>query len=99
MPPLGSLAPQSDRSRKKAAPEIAREAIERVRALYAIEKQAADLTPAKLLEARQKQSAPTLAQLRDRLLIQHLQAPRYRSAALPHPAARQPAFGPHLPTR
>lgn len=54
---------------EKAAPEIAREAIERVRALYAIEKQAADLTPAKRLEARQKQSAPILAQLRDRLLV------------------------------
>lgn len=54
---------------EKAGPEIAREAVERVRALYAIEKQAAGLAPAKRLEARQKQSAPILAQLRDRLLV------------------------------
>jgi transposase len=54
---------------EKAAPEIAREAIEMVHALYAVEKQAADLTAAKRLEVRQQQSAPVLAQLREKLLV------------------------------
>jgi transposase len=54
---------------EKAAPEIAREAIEMVRALYAIEKQARDLSAANRLEIRQKQSAPVLAQLREKLLV------------------------------
>jgi transposase len=54
---------------EKAAPEIAREAIEMVRALYAVEKQATDLSAEKRLEVRQKQSAPVLAQLREKLLI------------------------------
>lgn len=40
-----------------------------VRALYAVEKQAADLSAEKRLEVRQKQSAPVLAQLREKLLI------------------------------
>jgi transposase len=53
---------------EKAAPEIAREAIEMVRALYAIEKQAAELTVAGRLGLRQSQSAPVLAQLRQKLL-------------------------------
>ena len=53
---------------EKAAPQIAREAIEMVRALYAIEKQAIDLSAEDRLEIRQKQSAPLLAQIRDRLL-------------------------------
>jgi transposase len=54
---------------EKAAPEIARQVIEMVRALYAVEKQAADLSAEKRLEVRQTQSAPVLAQLRERLLI------------------------------
>lgn len=53
---------------EKAAPEIAREAIELVRALYAVEKQARDLSVMARLELRQEESALVLAQLRKRLL-------------------------------
>ena len=53
---------------EKAAPEIAREAIELVRALYAVEKQARELSAMARLELRQEESAPVLAKLRKRLL-------------------------------
>jgi transposase len=53
---------------EKAAPEIAQQAIEMVRALYAVEKQAAALSVAERLDLRQRQSAPVLAQLRQKLL-------------------------------
>jgi transposase len=53
---------------EKAAPEIAREAVELVRALYAVEKQARDASVPARLELRQQQSAPVLAQLRKKLL-------------------------------
>jgi hypothetical protein len=53
---------------EKVAPEIAREAIELVRALYAVEKQARDLSVMARLELRQEESAPVLAQLRKKLL-------------------------------
>jgi transposase len=53
---------------EKAAPEIAREAVERVRALYAVERQSKDASVAERLELRQQQSAPMLAQLREQLL-------------------------------
>jgi transposase len=53
---------------EKAAPEIAREAIELVRALYAVEKQARDLSVMARLELRQQESAPVLAHLRKKLL-------------------------------
>jgi transposase len=53
---------------EKAAPEIAREAVERVRALYAIERQSKDVSVEERLKLRQQQSAPLLAQLRERLL-------------------------------
>jgi transposase len=53
---------------EKAAPEIAREAIDRVRALYAVEKQGKDASAEERLKLRQQQSAPLLAQLRERLL-------------------------------
>jgi len=53
---------------EKAAPEIAREAVERVRALYAIERQCKDASVEERLKLRQQQSAPLLAQLRERLL-------------------------------
>src|SRR5450631_4884712 len=52
---------------EKAAPEIAREAIELVRALYAVEKQGRDLSVMARLELRQEESAPVLAQLRNKL--------------------------------
>jgi transposase len=53
---------------EKVAPEIAREAVERVRALYAVERQCKDASVEERLELRQQQSAPMLAQLRERLL-------------------------------
>ena len=53
---------------EKAAPEIAREAIELVRALYAVERQAKDVPVAERLELRQARSAPVLADLREKLL-------------------------------
>jgi hypothetical protein len=53
---------------EKVAPEIAREAVEMVRALYAVEKQARDASVSARLELRQQQSAPVLAQLRKKLL-------------------------------
>jgi len=53
---------------EKAAPEIAREAVERVRALYAIERQSKNVSVEERLKLRQQQTAPLLAQLRERLL-------------------------------
>jgi transposase len=53
---------------EKAAPEIAREAVERVRALYAVERQSKDASVEDRLKLRQQKSAPLLAQLRQRLL-------------------------------
>jgi transposase len=53
---------------EKAAPEIARQAIEMVRALYAVEKQAATVSATKRLEMRQARSVPLLAELRDKFL-------------------------------
>jgi transposase len=53
---------------EKSAPEIAREAVERVRALYAVERQSKDVPVEERLKLRQQQSAPLLAQLRERLL-------------------------------
>jgi hypothetical protein len=53
---------------EKSAPEIAREAVERVRALYAVERQGKKGSIAERLQLRREQSAPLLAQLHDRLL-------------------------------
>jgi transposase len=53
---------------EKTAPEIAREAVERVRALYAIERQSKDASVEERLKLRKQQSAPLLVQLRERLL-------------------------------
>ncbi len=53
---------------EKAAPEIALEAVEWVRALYAVERQCKDVSVEERLKLRQQQSAPLLAQLRERLL-------------------------------
>jgi transposase len=53
---------------EKAAPEIAREAVERVRALYAVERQSKDVSAEERLKLRREQSVPLLAQLRERLL-------------------------------
>jgi transposase len=53
---------------EKTAPEIARQAVEMVRALYAIEKQVANLPAERKLEVRQAQSAPLLVDLREKFL-------------------------------
>jgi transposase len=54
---------------EKAAPEIVREAIALVSSLYAIEKQARELSVMARLQLRQLHSAPVLAQLRRKLLL------------------------------
>ena len=53
---------------EKSAPEIAREAVALLNALFAVERQAQDASVAERLELRQKQSVPTLAELHPRLL-------------------------------
>jgi transposase len=53
---------------EKSAPEIANEAVERVRALYAVERQGKDASIAERLKLRREQSTPLLAELHDRLL-------------------------------
>jgi hypothetical protein len=53
---------------EKSAPEIAQEAVERVRALYAVERLAKELSAEKRLELRRQHSAPLLAELHDRLV-------------------------------
>ncbi len=53
---------------EKAAPEIAREAIALVRALYVVEKHARDLSVVARLELRKEESAPVLTLLHEKLL-------------------------------
>jgi transposase len=53
---------------EKTAPEIAREAVDLIGRLFAVEKQAKDLSVAERLELRQKQSVSVLAELRQKLL-------------------------------
>ena len=66
---------------EKSAPEIASEAVERVRALYAVERQAKDASVEVRLTLRREQSAPLLAQLQHRLL-------QWKNQLLPrHPMA------------
>jgi len=54
---------------EKAAPEIACEAIALVRALYAVEKETSGFSAEERLRLRQAQSAPVLAELREKLLL------------------------------
>ena len=54
---------------EKSAPEIAREAVTLMDALFAVERQAKDVAVAERLELRQKQSVPILAELHRKLLI------------------------------
>jgi hypothetical protein len=54
---------------EKVAPEIAREAIEMIRMLYAVEKQAREEPADERRRLRQAQSAPVLAQIREKLLL------------------------------
>ena len=52
---------------EKSAPEIAREAVEEVRLLYAVERQGKELSSEARLELRRARSAPLLAALREKL--------------------------------
>ena len=54
---------------EKAAPEIAREAIALVRALYAVEREAKEASVEGRFRLRQERSTPVLAELREKLLI------------------------------
>ena len=66
---------------EKTAPEIAREAVERVRALYTIERQAQSLTGDQRRQLRQEKTSPLLAKFREQLL-------RWKEQLLPrHPMA------------
>src|SRR5712691_4971918 len=53
---------------EKVAPEIAREAVALIRALYIVEKQAKDVSVEERLTLRQAHSVPVLADLRQKLL-------------------------------
>lgn len=53
---------------EKAAPEIAREAVDLVRALYAVEHRAKELSAADRLELRKTDSAPVLNTIREKFL-------------------------------
>jgi transposase len=53
---------------EKSAPEIAKDAVARVRALYAVEWQGKDASVEERLTLRREQSAPLLAKLHDKLL-------------------------------
>jgi transposase len=54
---------------EKTAPEIAREAVDLIGRLFAVEKQAKDMSVADRLALRQTQSVPVLAELRQKLLV------------------------------
>jgi transposase len=53
---------------EKSAPEIAREAVELVRALYAVERQGKELSATERLQLRQRSSAPVLAGFKEKLV-------------------------------
>ncbi len=53
---------------EKSAPEIAREAVDLIGQLFALEKQAKDMSVAERLALRQTQSVPVLSELRQKLL-------------------------------
>jgi transposase len=54
---------------EKSAPEIAKEAVERVRSLYAVERQGKDASVEERLKLRQQQSTPLLNELHEQLLV------------------------------
>ena len=54
---------------EKTAPEIAREAVDLIGRVFAVEKQAKDMSVAERLALRQTQSVPVLAELRRKLLV------------------------------
>ena len=72
---------------EKSAPEIAQEAIVLVRALYAVEKQGLNASTEERLRLRQEQSAPVLAELRERFFD-------WKEQLLPkHPMAEAIKYG------
>ena len=77
----GRMRVGSSSRRRTAAPEIAREVVALLRALFAVEQQAKELSVAERFARRQAQSAPLLAELRQKLL-------RWKEQLLPkHPMA------------
>jgi transposase len=54
---------------EKTAPEMAREAVALIGVMFAVEKQAKEISLAERLALRQEQSQPLLAQLREKLLV------------------------------
>ncbi len=54
---------------EKTAPEIAREAVDLIGRVFAVEKQAKDMSVAERLALRQMQSVPVLVELREKLLL------------------------------
>jgi transposase len=71
---------------EKTAPVVAREAIERVRALYEIERQAQSLTADQRLVMRREKTVPLLTEFRERLLS-------WKEQLLPrHPMAEALAY-------
>ena len=52
---------------EKTAPKIAREAVDLIGRVFAVEKQAKNMSVAERLALRQKQSVPVLAELRQKL--------------------------------
>jgi transposase len=54
---------------EKSSPDIARDAVALLNALFAVERQGKDVSVAERLELRQKQSVPILAELHGKLLI------------------------------
>jgi len=54
---------------EKSSPDIARDAVALLNALFAVERQGKDVSVAERLELRQKQSVPILAELHRKLLI------------------------------
>jgi hypothetical protein len=71
---------------EKAAPEIAREAVAWIRALYTVEAQAGEAQPEVRLRLRREQSAPVLEKLHARLL-------EWKRDLLPkHPAAEAAGY-------
>jgi transposase len=71
---------------EKTAPEIAHQAIAMIRSLYAVEKQATNLSTAERLQLRQAQSSPLLRELREKFLS-------WKEQLLPrHPMAEAIAY-------
>jgi transposase len=71
---------------EKAAPEIAREAVALVRALYEVERQARELPASERLKMRQGRSAPVLRDLHEKLV-------RWKAQLLPkHPMAEAVSY-------